>query len=115
MSPYSVEVVNPVTLSVTLDNTGELIGSETVELYVNDVLEDSVTTSVAGGGTDTVTFQVTKEIAGTYTVEAGGEIATFTVTEPEPEPTGFPWTYAIVGVVIIAAAAYMYMLQQKKL
>jgi len=115
VSPSSVEVGNPVTITVTLDNTGELIGTETVELYVNDVLEDSNTTSVAGGGTDTVTFQVTKDTAGTYTVEAGGETATFTVTEPEPEPSGFPWTYAIVGVVIVAVAAYMYMQQQKKL
>jgi len=115
VSPSSVEVGNPVTVTVTLDNTGELIGIETVELYVNDVMEDSDTTSIVGGGTDSVTFQVTKDTAGTYTVEAGGETATFTVTEPEPEPTGFPWTYAVVGVVIIAVAAYLYMQQQKKL
>jgi len=115
VSPSSVEAGNPVTVTVTLDNTGELIGTETVELYVNDVLEDSETTSVVGGGTDSVTFQVTKDTAGSYTVEAGGETATFTVTEPEPEPTSFPVTYALAGVVIIAAAAYLYMQQQRKL
>jgi hypothetical protein len=115
VSPSSVEVGDPVTVTVTLDNTGELIGTETVELYVNDVLDDSDTTTIVGGGTGTVTFQVTKDTAGTYTVEAGGETATFTVTEPEPVPTRFPLTYALVGVVIIAAAAYMYMQQQQKL
>ena len=115
VSPSLVEAGNPVTVTVTLDNTGDLIGSETIELYVNYILEDSETKSIVGGGTDSVTFQVTKDTPGTYTVEAGGETATFTVTEAEPEATAFPLTYAVVGVVIIAAAAYMYMQQQNKL
>ncbi|MCW4012214.1 MAG: hypothetical protein NWF07_04390, partial [Candidatus Bathyarchaeota archaeon] len=114
VSPTSIEEGGSVTVTVTLENTGELSGQEAVDLYVDDVMVDSETVIVAGGATETAEFTLTGETAGTYTVEAGDKSATYTVTAPEEPPSGFPWTYVIVAVVIIAAAAYIYMQQQKQ-
>jgi len=114
VQPTSIEEGGAVTVTVTLENTGEETGTETVELYVNDAMTDSESVTVAGGATKTVAFTVTEDTAGTYTVEAGEKSTTFTVTAPEEPPSQFPWTYVIVAVVIIAAAAYIYMQQQKQ-
>jgi len=116
VSSSSIKVGETVTVTVTVENTGEESGSETIQLYIDDMMNDSSSVSVSGEDSETVTFTVTLDEAGTYTLEAGDKSTTITVTEPVPDepPSTFSWTYAIVAVVIIAAAAYIYMQQQKQ-
>ena len=88
VTPSSVNVGSPVTISVTVKNTGDLEGTTTVDLLVNSVKEQSKTVTLAGGASQTVTFTVTKTTAGSYTVKVGSLTGSFTVAKP-PTPAAF--------------------------
>lgn len=86
-SPMTIEAGNSVTVTITLENTGDEQGTETVDLYINNELTDSETLSVEGGTTETVSFTVTMDEVGTYNLEAGDKATSITVTEPGQEPS----------------------------
>jgi len=86
-SPMTLEAGNPATVTITVENTGDEQGTETVDLYLNDELTDSETITVEGGATETVSFTVTMDEAGTYNLEADDKATSITVTEPEQEPS----------------------------
>jgi uncharacterized membrane protein len=110
ISPSEVEVGEEVTISVVVQNTGELEGTYTVTLRINGVIEDIENVTLAGGTTKSVTFRVAEGTGGTYNVEVDGLTGTFVVTEPAPpqEPTPTPTTEPLIGLWItggIIAAA----------
>ncbi|MCJ7731468.1 metallophosphoesterase [Candidatus Bathyarchaeota archaeon] len=106
-TPTTIETGGQVTITVTLENTGGLSGTETIELLINDQQVDTETVAVTGGATESASFTYTATAAGTYTVKAATKTATFTATAPEQEPSGgipLPATYAMIGVL---GAAYL--------
>ena len=117
IAPHNVETGNKVIVTVNLRNTGDLIGSEKVELYIDNVLESSKIISVSGGGTKAVTFEVTKQVGGTFNVEIGGKTASFTVNEPTTgnEENGDPIipSFSLLPVVI-AIISYSLILKKVK-
>lgn len=70
VNPAEVEVGNEVTISVVVTNIGEG-GSYTLELKVNQIVEDTKTITLDAGASTTVHFDITEEEAGTYDVEIG--------------------------------------------
>ena len=112
VTPASVQAGEDVTVTVTVENTGEESGSYTVEVELDGTMVDSESVTLDGGASTTVSFTVSSETEGSHTVSVDTLSESFTVEAP---PAGFPWTTAIIVIILVAAVAgYLYMQQQKK-
>ncbi len=97
-------VINPsiarpgevVTISVDVTNSGDIEGTYTAILEINDTVEETKDVTVASGETETVTFTTSRDEEGTYSVTIAELTATFTVK------AAVPWN---VLIVIIGVAA----------
>jgi len=110
--PAEVELDETITVSMVVANTGGEAGSYTAVLKINGVKEEEKTVTIAAGSSQTVSFSVTKEEAGSYTVVVGWLSGSFTVVAP-PAPTaestpavdggGINWYIigSILGVVLL--------------
>ena len=109
-----------VNITVSVANTGGMVGSYAVVLMVNDAKEAEESVAVAAGDSKDVSFSISKEEAGSYSVTVDGLSDAFTVaapppTAPPPTPTevtpaaptevepGTNWP--IVGGIIAAVVA----------
>ncbi|MBA7470174.1 hypothetical protein ES707_05452 [subsurface metagenome] len=99
VSPSEVAPSEEVTISVLVANTGGESGSYTVVLKIDGVKEVEETVTVAAGSSQTVSFSVTKEEAGSYTVTVDGLSDSFTVVPVvvPPEPAAFSVSYLSVS------------------
>lgn len=113
ISPQQVQPGLDVTISINVANTGGETGSYNAVLYINGVVEDSQSVSVAGGTSKNVIFTVTKSKAGVYDVSVAGQNGQF-------EVVGGGWfagglgtggIIAIVVVVIVLIAALVFILR----
>jgi len=89
VSPAEVNIGESVSISVTVSNTGNLIGSHEVTLKINDVVIETKQTSVVGQSSQKVTFTTSGDVDGSYTVNIDGLSGTFTV-KPAPAPPAPP-------------------------
>lgn len=79
IQPAQVQPNEAVNFSVLVDNTGGTEGSYAVVLKINGAVEADKTITIAAGGSQTVTFSVTRKEASSYTVAVDGLSAVFTV------------------------------------
>ncbi|MBC7109663.1 MAG: PGF-CTERM sorting domain-containing protein, partial [Archaeoglobi archaeon] len=97
---------------------------ETITLSVNGVVTVQEEVTLGAGESKTLTFEVTKDEPGTYTIDVNGVSKTLTVKEevkptetatatPTPTPTqpGFEAVFAIVGLL---AVAYLVLRQREE-
>ena len=84
VEPAEVEPNEAVTVSVSVANIGGTEGSYTVVLNLNGVKEAEKRVTLAAGGSRIVTFSVTSELFGSYTVTVDGLSASFAVVAPLP-------------------------------
>jgi len=115
ISPQQVQPGQDVTISINVANTGGATGSYNAALYINSVVEDSQTVSVAAGASKNVIFTVSKTAAGVYDVSLAGQSGQFEVVG------GGGWfgggglgtggIIAIVVVVIILIVAVIFILR----
>lgn len=93
ISPIQVQTGQPVNISVTVANVGDLAGDYNVALKLNDALQQTKTITLDGNDSLTVSFSLTVKTAGMYTLSIGPAQSTFTVEElvttstPSPTPT----------------------------
>ncbi|MBA7716191.1 hypothetical protein ES703_125257 [subsurface metagenome] len=85
VKPLEVEPKEVVTISLSVANTGGTEGSYTVVLKINGVKEVEKSVTVAARSRKMVTFSITKEEAGSYSVAVDGLSASFTVVAPPVE------------------------------
>ncbi len=108
--PTKVGIGETVTIGVMVANTGDLDGTYTVTLKINNAVVDSKQVTVAGGGRERVTFTTSKDTAGTYTIIAGSLSQMFTVVSATPEEAGpgnFKEVYWWLGGGIFASAVLL--------
>jgi hypothetical protein len=110
VSPTAVKVGEEVTVVATVANTGEVEGTYTATLKINQAVEATKTVTVTGGKSTDVAFSVAKGVAGSYQVEVGGQTGTFTVTTP---PMDW-WVWLIVGLAVAVAAAVTFVLLRRR-
>jgi protein involved in ribonucleotide reduction len=79
ISPSQVYVNKPVTVSVTVKNTGEASGSYKVTLMVNGATQATKTVTLSGGAQTIAHFSVIESKAGTYSVAIGSLTSSFKV------------------------------------
>jgi hypothetical protein len=123
--PLEVMADGPVTISVSVANTGDTEGTRNVVLKLNGVKEDEKNVIVAPGKSETVTFTVNKAGAGSYNVEIEGLTGSFTVKAPSgtpssglspvptPQPSNWPLIGGIVGGVIVVALVVIFLLRRR--
>ncbi len=100
-----------VTITFTVENTGELEGEYSVEVKVDGSPVETLEGSLEGGDAETLTVEAVAEEEGAHTVSVDGLSAQFTVSKP---PRPFPVTTAVVVVVVVlAVAVYLYMRRQQ--
>ena len=76
----------PVTITANVANTGTINGTSSIKVYVNGELENSQGVTVSSGSSTPVTFTVTRNEPGTYSVYVGGTSAgSFTVDQFTPQ------------------------------
>ena len=108
VSPTTVEIGEPVTVSATVTNVGEEAGSYTAELLIDDSKVDEDTVTLVGGASETVEFTGVSGEEGSHTVSVGDLSGSFTVEMP-PGGEGFnPVFYAVGGFAILGVAWVVY-------
>jgi hypothetical protein len=83
LSPAVASAGQTVTVVANVVNRGSLEGGYTANLQINGHIEQSKMGTVAGNTYVPVQFTVVKDTPGTYSVDIGGQIATFTVVAAE--------------------------------
>lgn len=121
----SVEPYKPVAITVTVENRGKE-GSEPVELYINDVLEETKDVKLNFSEINDVKFYVTKADPGAYRVTigktnlskiffVGSGIATITETPIGiPEKEKKPQLGLVLGLSILVVLIYILRIYLKK-
>jgi hypothetical protein len=111
VSSSSVRSGEPVTIAAAVTNSGGSQGSYAVVLKLNGVVEAEDEITLGAGETGVVTFTVSKDTAGTYSVAIDGKSSSFKVSTPaatDDLPSlpliifGFGGLLIIVLIVIIA-------------
>jgi len=109
VTPVEVLTGEAVTITVPVANTGGTEGSYTVVLKINGVKEAEKSVTIAAGSSEMVTFSVTREEVGSYTVTVDGLSASFAVVVVEEvekvpavpaKPPGVNWP--LIGGIIAA-------------
>jgi len=117
LSKTTVKADETVTVTVTLENTGNASGTYPLKLTLDGSEKQSESVTVAAGATTTKTYTVSSSVTGQHTVATGSQSAQFTVEAETviPPPTTPDYTiYILGGVVIIVAAVAIYFLFLKK-
>lgn len=110
ISPVEIYTGRPTTLSVTVTNTGALIGDFEVILRINNVKYETQKMTLGGEKSQAVSFTLTLNKAGAYTADINGLSTQFNVNKPpegtvaEVKPTG-PAEFTISGLTITPAEA----------
>lgn len=100
ITPAEVEPNEAVTISVSVANTGGTEGSYSVVLMINDATEAVEIVTIAAGDSQSVSFSVTKEDTGSYSIAIDELSGNFTVTAPVLPPEEKPINWPVVGGVI---------------
>jgi len=119
ISPTEVDIGENIIVSVVVANTGNLPGTYKVTLKVGNVVVETKEVTVAGGDSEPVSFNITKDTAGVYQVNVDGLSGTFEVKEAAPpspslvEAINWP---ALGGVIagVIAAGLLIFFLARRR-
>ena len=84
VSPARVGVGREITVSVTVENTGDAAGTYTVTLKVDGAVVESREVELGPGESTVVTFTIVGEEVGEHTVEVDGLTRKFVVTAAAP-------------------------------
>jgi len=116
ISPHQVNPGEEVTISINVANTGGETGSYNAILYINSVLEDSQSVSVAPGMTKNVIFTVSKSDAGVYDVLIAGQSGQFEVVSTGwfGGGLGTGGIVAIVVIVIVLIVVLVFVLRRAR-
>ena len=105
IDPIEVSAGKDTEISVDVGNTGNAAGNKSVELSVNGNVTDSQEVSLDVGKNTTLTFEHVEEVPGNYTVEVGGETATYIVKE---KSSVLLYALGAIVLLIIGGAAYYF-------
>ena len=86
IQPAKVQPNEVVTITVSVTNTHDTWGICNLVLKINGEKEVETQANVDAGGTQDVSFSVTRENPGRYTVFTNGLSGNFTVVAPVPPP-----------------------------
>jgi len=112
LSSEQVKPGEPVTISAEVTNTGGSEGSYILNLTVNGEVEQTRTVTLAPEATRAVTFTITKEEPGSYSVSLDGETAEFVVLAPSW--LSLYWWTIVAGIVIAGLLVYFLVFRKRR-
>jgi hypothetical protein len=106
ISQSSVKPGEPVTVTADVKNSGDSEGTYKVLLQVNNTTEIEQTVTLSPGRTQKLTYAISKDKVGKYTVAVDSQSNSFSVNPPEVSwisaITNQPWwLYTIVGIGVL--------------
>ena len=104
LSPPEVVTGEKLEVTTIVANTGNLEGSYQVTLKINNQVEEVREIVLAGNSSEKVTFDISRDIANSYSVDVNGLSGSFVVTEKTP--TGDPATFTIRDLTISQDEVY---------
>ena len=135
LSPVEVNIGDEVTISLFVVNTGGKSGSYKVTLKIDGVVAATKEITISAGLSEEVTFTISKDIAGTYSVDVNGLTDSFTVkgkeavvitpppsTPPSAEETNLPppakeinWPvlWGVIGGVAVIGLLIFFLVRRK--
>ena len=126
ISPVKVKAGETVTISVLVAETSGCSGSYSVALKINDEVVATEEVTLAANASQTVTFTIADQEAGSYKVEVNGLVGEFIVEEtlseastpPAPAPPAkspINWTiiWYIVGGVVVVGLIISFMVRRR--
>jgi len=111
VNPSAVTTGESVNISVYVLNIGDVQDSYTAKLKINGFVEETKEIILASGASATVSFTVTKDIAGRYEVEIGGQTGEFTVSAPVGAINWSSFGKIFAAVVTCGVAAVLLLTQ----
>jgi len=120
VAPSEAEADEEVKVSVKVTNVGGQSGSITLQLLINQTIEETKTVTLEEGASATTEFKVAKQTPGTYNIEIGGLVSTFIVKEAssnggtpsngDSSSNAFPTEYlaaTLIAVAVILLAVFL--------
>jgi hypothetical protein len=105
ISPSQIQPNQEVTINVNVANTGGTSGDYNLELKVNGISKATKQVTLAAGTSQTVSFTITGDAAGKYSVEISDLQGEFVVAGP----SGINWWLiaAIIGILLLAILSFV--------
>jgi len=132
IDPAEADIGQAVVVNVIVANTGDGAGKYQAKLMVDGTVVATKEVTIAGHTDMTVTFSLTQDAAGTYSVSIDGQSVSLVVkaapappgpptppeppVEPTPAPTPINWWLIggiIVAVMIAATVVYLTVIRQR--
>lgn len=88
IAPNPVKVGGETRITISIKNAGEAQGTYTATLAVDGLVEQTRDVTVAGGTTESVSFTISKDSPGSFSVQIADQEAILKVIEPVRLPTG---------------------------
>jgi transcriptional regulator with XRE-family HTH domain len=91
MTPAEVNTGEKSSITVTVSNSGDLSGSYSVILKINNTIAETKSVTLDGHASLNVNFSVSQDTAGTYSIDVNGLTGAFIVkAPPAPKPAPAP-------------------------
>jgi len=108
LSNKQVEPGQEVLVTVNVTNIGGCEGSYALNLTINGAVEQTKTVTLAPLASDTVTFTVTKEEPGSYTISVDGLTKEFSVAALAPSWLSRYWWTILIGLVVVGLLLFFF-------
>lgn len=88
ITPNPVKVGQETMVGISIENMGEAEGTYTASLVVDGLVEETKDIRLTGGTTESVSFTISKDSPGSFSVQIADQEAILKVIEPVRLPTG---------------------------
>lgn len=120
IQPTEVQPNEAVTITLSVGNTGGTEGSYSAVIKINGVKEVEKSVTIAAGSSQSVSFSITKEETGSYSVTVDGLSGSFTVATPAAEapaeakpPISWTLIWIIIAAVVIVGLIIFFAVRQR--
>jgi len=109
ITPAEVDIGEKVTISVVVVNTDDAKSTHEVTLKIDEAVVATEEVTLAGGSSQTVTFTIAEDAAGTYAVSVDGLAGTFEVKAAlpaSPQPINW-WLIGGIAAAFVALVVFI--------
>jgi len=117
INPQQVQLGQPVTISLTITNEGAIEGSFELHLIIDGIVRMVTEITLAGKGSETLTFEVSNLAVGKHQVKIAGLAEQFrvvmTTTPPTEGGVNWPLIDMSVGAALVIGALVLYFITRR--
>jgi hypothetical protein len=114
IQPAEVQPQEAVNITLSVANTGGTEESYSVALKINGVMEAEESVTVAPASSQSVSFSVTREEIGSYSVDVNGLSGSFTVAAEAPAaPAPIAWWIWVIAGIVVAGLIIFFLARRR--